>query len=122
MAGEEKNGMCLNSKQRGGDHKIKEYTNDVDSGGHKEARRHSRIDIDPRKSHRNQGSHEGRDGHGADDSQGNRQRQRFHTVPKLSHRTDQKSINKSEDPLSTVALGAGKVIDSIEILKQVMIT
>ena len=29
MAGEEKTGMCLNSKQRGGDHKIKEYTNDV---------------------------------------------------------------------------------------------
>ena len=28
----------------------------------------------------------------------------------------------SEDPLSTVALGAGKVIDSIEILKQVMVT
>jgi rod shape-determining protein MreB and related proteins len=27
----------------------------------------------------------------------------------------------SEDPLSTVALGAGKVIDSIEILKQVMV-
>jgi rod shape-determining protein MreB len=30
-------------------------------------------------------------------------------------------INISEDPLTTVALGAGKVIDSIEILKQVMI-
>ena len=28
----------------------------------------------------------------------------------------------SEDPLTTVALGAGKVIDSIEILKQVMVT
>ena len=28
----------------------------------------------------------------------------------------------SEDPLSTVALGAGKVIDSIEILKKVMVT
>jgi rod shape-determining protein MreB len=31
-------------------------------------------------------------------------------------------IKISEDPLSTVALGAGKVIDSIEILKQVMVT
>jgi rod shape-determining protein MreB len=31
-------------------------------------------------------------------------------------------ITISEDPLSTVALGAGKVIDSIEILKQVMVT
>jgi rod shape-determining protein MreB len=31
-------------------------------------------------------------------------------------------IIKSEDPLSTVALGAGKVIDSIEILKKVMVT
>ena len=31
-------------------------------------------------------------------------------------------IKLSEDPLSTVALGAGKVIDSIEILKQVMVT
>jgi rod shape-determining protein MreB len=31
-------------------------------------------------------------------------------------------IKISEDPLSTVAMGAGKVIDSIEILKQVMVT
>jgi rod shape-determining protein MreB len=31
-------------------------------------------------------------------------------------------IKISEDPLSTVALGAGKVIDSIEILRQVMVT
>jgi len=30
-------------------------------------------------------------------------------------------ITITEDPLSTVALGAGKAIDSIEILKQVMI-
>lgn len=30
-------------------------------------------------------------------------------------------ITKTEDPLSTVALGAGKALDSIEILKQVMI-
>jgi len=31
-------------------------------------------------------------------------------------------ITVAEDPLSTVALGCGKVLDSIEILKQVMIT
>jgi len=31
-------------------------------------------------------------------------------------------ITVTEDPLSTVALGCGKVLDSIEILKQVMIT
>jgi rod shape-determining protein MreB len=31
-------------------------------------------------------------------------------------------ITITEDPLSTVALGSGKVIDSIELLKQVMIT
>ena len=31
-------------------------------------------------------------------------------------------IKIAEDPLTTVALGAGKVIDSIEILKQVMVT
>ncbi len=31
-------------------------------------------------------------------------------------------IKISEDPLSTVAMGAGEVIDSIEILKQVMVT
>jgi rod shape-determining protein MreB len=31
------------------------------------------------------------------------------------------SITITEDPLSTVALGAGKAIDNIEILKQVMI-
>ena len=31
-------------------------------------------------------------------------------------------IKISEDPLSTVALGAGKVIDSVDILKQVMVT
>ncbi|GAG49420.1 unnamed protein product, partial [marine sediment metagenome] len=31
-------------------------------------------------------------------------------------------ITISEDPISTVALGAGKVIDNIEILKQVMVT
>jgi rod shape-determining protein MreB len=31
-------------------------------------------------------------------------------------------ITISEDPLSTVALGAGKVVDSTEILKQVMVT
>jgi len=30
-------------------------------------------------------------------------------------------ITITEDPLSTVALGAGKAIDNIEILKQVMI-
>jgi rod shape-determining protein MreB len=30
-------------------------------------------------------------------------------------------IKIAEDPLSTVALGAGKAIDNIEILKQVMI-
>jgi len=30
-------------------------------------------------------------------------------------------IKIAEDPLSTVALGAGKVLDSIEILKLVMI-
>ena len=30
-------------------------------------------------------------------------------------------ITITEDPISTVALGAGKAIDSIEILKQVMI-
>lgn len=31
-------------------------------------------------------------------------------------------ITVTEDPLSTVALGSGKVLDSLEILKQVMIT
>ena len=31
-------------------------------------------------------------------------------------------ITVTEDPLSTVALGSGKTLDSIEILKQVMIT
>jgi rod shape-determining protein MreB len=30
-------------------------------------------------------------------------------------------ITITEDPLSTVALGAGKALDSIEILKQVML-
>jgi len=28
----------------------------------------------------------------------------------------------AQDPLSTVAIGSGKALDSIEILKQVMIT
>jgi rod shape-determining protein MreB and related proteins len=40
----------------------------------------------------------------------------------LLHKKTNLPINKSEDPLSTVALGAGKVIDSTEILNQVMIT
>lgn len=31
-------------------------------------------------------------------------------------------ITVTEDPLSTVALGSGEAIDSIDILKQVMIT
>jgi len=31
-------------------------------------------------------------------------------------------ITVCEDPLSTVALGCGKALDSIEMLKQVMIT
>jgi rod shape-determining protein MreB len=43
-------------------------------------------------------------------------------MDKLLHEKTNLLINKSEDPLSTVALGAGKVIDRIEILKKVMIT
>jgi rod shape-determining protein MreB len=31
-------------------------------------------------------------------------------------------ITITEDPLSTVALGAGKTLDNIEILKQIMVT
>jgi hypothetical protein len=54
MAGEEKTGMCLNSNQRSGNLKIKEYTDDVDRCGHKGSRRHGRIDIYPGKRHRYQ--------------------------------------------------------------------
>jgi rod shape-determining protein MreB and related proteins len=43
-------------------------------------------------------------------------------MDKLLHVKTNLPINISEDPLSTVALGAGKVIDSIEILRKVMIT
>ncbi len=43
-------------------------------------------------------------------------------MDKLLHKKTNLPIIKSEDPLSTVALGAGKVIDSTEILNQVMIT
>ena len=43
-------------------------------------------------------------------------------MDKLLHSKINLPIKISEDPLSTVAMGAGKVIDSIEILKQVMVT
>ncbi len=43
-------------------------------------------------------------------------------MDKLLHSKINLPIKIAEDPLSTVAMGAGKVIDSIEILKQVMVT
>jgi rod shape-determining protein MreB len=43
-------------------------------------------------------------------------------MDRLLHSKINLPIKISEDPLSTVAMGAGKVIDSIEILKQVMVT
>ncbi len=43
-------------------------------------------------------------------------------MDKLLHSKINLPIKISDDPLSTVAMGAGKVIDSIEILKQVMVT
>ncbi len=42
-------------------------------------------------------------------------------LDKLLNKESGLPITITEDPLSTVALGAGKAIDNIEILKQVMI-